>query len=158
MTTTVDATRSDFNVSQEISLQFPHDADILLRDHAGQDELMLMTTNNTAFAVQLLPTVTLGWHVKATANFDNSDADILWQNDNGALVLWQMGDAVRHIQTLPNPGPAWHVVGDNDFNLDGADDIFFQHDSGALAIWTGISPATGTVAGIFAGTQNPGPT
>jgi len=49
-------------------------------------------------------------------------------------------------------------VGDNDFTGEGGDDILFQHDSGALAIWARIDPATGTVSTIWTGTQNPGPT
>src|SRR5262249_35865226 len=96
-------------------------------------------------------------------NFDDAlariDADILWQNDNGSLALWQMiGTTVSAIHALPNPGPTWHVVGDNDFNGDGDDDILFQNNNGALAIWTGINATTGTVPSMFAGTQNPGPT
>src|SRR5262249_52970963 len=86
------------------------------------------------------------------------NADILWQNDNGALALWHMnGETVSGIHALPDPGPSWHVVGDNDFNGDGADDIFFQNDNGALAIWTITSAAGPTITGMFAGTQNPGP-
>ena len=159
MTTQVDFHRSDFNVSQGDLFS----ADILWRDHAGDDVLWLMD-NNTASTVAALPFVTPDWHIKATADFDDhfiqdSDADILWQNDNGALAIWQMTvTTVDNIHALPNPGPAWHVVGDNDFNTDFADDILFQNNNGALAIWTGISAATGTVAGMFAGTQNPGPT
>ena len=107
--------------------------------------------NNTPATggVSALPSVTPDWHLKAAANFDagfgpNVDADILWQNDNGALALWQMnGTTITAIHALPNPGPAWHVVGDNDFDHDVADDILFQNDNGALAIWTGISAATG---------------
>src|SRR5262249_18202348 len=61
------------------------------------------------------------------ADFDHAgsgNADILWQNDHGALALWQMEAAtVAAVHALPNPGPTWHVVGDNDFNADIADDI-----------------------------------
>src|SRR5262249_16786068 len=81
------------------------------------------------------------------------------QNDNGSLVLWQMeGATVSAINALPDPGPTWHVIADNDFNGDTADDILFQNDNGSLALWliTGTSPPT--ILGIFAGTQNPGPT
>src|SRR5262249_33634523 len=90
---------------------------------------------------------------------DGGDADILWQNDNGALALWKMNSTtLSAIHALPNPGPTWHVVGDNDFDGDHGDDILFRNDNGALALWTGISAATGTVSAMFAGTQNPGPT
>ena len=48
------------------------------------------------------------------------------------------------VKALPNPGPTWHVVGDNDFNGDCADDIFFQNDNGALALWEDPTFAAGT--------------
>jgi len=157
MTTAVDRSRSDFNFS-------PPDTggDILWRDQAGDDVLWLMD-NNMPFTVATLPTVTPDWHLKAAANFDASlsgigDADLLWQNDNGALALWQMtGTTVSAVHALPNPGPTWHVVGDNDFDGDHGDDILFQNDNGALAMWTGISAAMGTVSGMIASVQNPGP-
>jgi len=163
MATTQDRLRSDFNFSAEASMGLPRDADILWRDHAGDNVLWLMN-NNTAGSMVALPTVTPDWHFKAAADFgsiagSSGNADILWQNDNGALALWQMeGTTVAAINALPNPGPTWHVVGDNDFSIDHADDILFRNDNGAMAIWTGINQATGTVAGMFAGTQNPGPT
>jgi len=157
--TFVDAHRSDFDYNFS---GFPGSfGDILWRDHAGDNVLWLMN-NNMPIAFAPLPFVPPDWHFKAAAEFDApgvGNADILWQNDNGALALWQMnGAAVTAIHALPNPGPTWHVVGDNDFNGNQADNILFQHDNGALAIWTGINPATGTVSGMFAGTQNPGPT
>jgi len=163
MTTFTDFHRSDFNYGIPSTGSF---GDILWRDDAGDTVLWLMT-NNQPFgqgSIATLPFVPPDWHVKAAAEFDslslgaNSD-DILWQNDNGALALWQMnGTTVSAINALPNPGPAWHVVGDNDFSSDHRDDILFQNDNGALAMWTGISAADGTVAGMFAGFQNPGST
>jgi len=162
MTTLIDFHRSDFNYAIPSTGSF---GDILWRDDAGDTVLWLMTNNQLfgQFSSATLPFVSPGWHVKAAAEFDvpsggaNSD-DILWQNDNGALVLWQMnGTAVSAISALPNPGPTWHIVGDNDFGGLSQDNILWQNDNGALAMWSGISTATGTVAGMLAGTQNPGP-
>ena len=160
MTTFTDLHRSDFDFN---TLTTPSGfGDILWRDNAGNDVLWLMNVNS-ASSVATLPDVTPGWHVKAAAEFDlpdvgfNSD-DILWQNDNGALALWKMnGATVSAINALPNPGPTWHVVGDNHFVGDSGDDILFQNDDGSLAIWTGLT-AAGTVSGTLAGLQNPGPT
>ena len=157
MSTFTDRHRSDFN--------FDGTGDILWRDHAGDNVLWLMIPPGALPATQAsLPFVSPDWHVKATADFDGSgspsvvSADILWQNDNGALVLWQMnGTSVTASTALAlNPGPAWHVVGDNDFNGDFADDILFRNDNGALAIWTIHGAATGTITGTFASTVNPG--
>ena len=162
MTTVTDTFRSDFNAGSEVGIPV---GDFLWRDAAGDNVVWLMNNNTPATGgVSALPSVTPDWHLKAAANFDagfgpNVDADILWQNDNGALALWQMnGTTITAIHALPNPGPSWHVVGDNDFDHDVADDILFQNDNGALAIWTGISAATGGVSGEFASVLNPGPT
>jgi len=161
MTTFVDRHRSDFNYVN-IAGSIGSFGDILWRDQAGDDVLWTMI-ENTPSTVGVLPRVTPDWHVKAAAEFDtagnNGNADILWQNDNGALALWQMlGTTVTAMHELPNPGPTWHVVGDNDFNADIGDDIVFQNDNGALAMWIAISAGQGTVGAMLAGTQNPGPT
>ena len=159
MTTLPDFFRSDFDTGFEGSFS----ADVLWRDRAGDDVLWYMN-NDTLRTIETLPSVTPDWHVKATADFDQvggGNADILWQNDNGALALWQMNGTtfgLSAVHALPNPGPSWHVAGDNDFNGDRADDIFFQNDNGALELWTVTSAETGTVSGVFAGIQNPGPT
>src|SRR5262249_33049179 len=158
MTTFVDFHRSDFDYQNG---PLGSAADILWRDNAGDNVLWFMQ-NNAPGSVAALPFVTPDWHVKATAEFDAitgavfRDADILWQNDNGGLALWRMsGATVIGIHALPNPGPTWHIVGDNDFNGDTADDIVWHNDNGALALWTGIEPQTGIVSGMLAGTQTP---
>src|SRR5262249_20165961 len=158
MTTVVDAHRSDFDYSDKGG---PSSfGDLLWRDHAGHNVAWLFHGGPDAPVVPLAP-VPPAWHVRAAADFDggvsDGNSDILWQNDNGALAIWQMeGATMAAVHALPNPGPAWHLVGDNDFNLDFGDDILWQNDNGALAMWTGISAATGTVSGMIAGTQNPG--
>ena len=164
MTTDSDQFRSDFNAAEEQTAFLPLDADILWRDQAGHDVLWLMNNNAPDVhpgSVAVLPTVPPDWHFKAADDFDpghgGGDADILWQNDNGAVVIWTMtATTVSSIHAMPNPGPAWHVVGDNDFIGNFGDDILFRNDNGSLAMWTDIFPAIGTAAEI-AGTQNPGP-
>jgi len=161
MSTFQDRHRSDFDWTQTgFTGSF---ADILWRDQAGHNVVWFMN-NNTPSTMTTLLTVTPDWHFKAAAEFNIGlgqvgNADILWQNDNGALAIWSIAVGIGVIAShpLPNPGPAWHVVGDNDFNGDDGDDIFFQNDNGAVALWTITSAATGTVSGMFAGTQNPGP-
>jgi len=161
MTTFQDRHRSDFSYNGSGS--FGSFGDILWRDQAGHNVVWLMNeTLPLPNGVAELPFVPPDWHFKAAAEFDSLDptrnADILWQNDNGALALWQMqGKVPVTFRALPNPGPAWHVVSDNDFDGNAADDILFQHDNGSLAIWTFTSSSTGTPSGMFAGTQNPGP-
>jgi hypothetical protein len=97
------------------------------------------------------------WHIVGAAEFDSNNhiasplgssnftlaSDLLWQNDNGALALWQSngsnGDpfvpGTFNPRDLPNPGPGWHVASVDDFDGNTAADILFQHDQGNLAIW-----------------------
>ena len=35
-----------------------------------------------------------------------------------------------------NPGPAWHPRRVGDYNGDGHNDVFWQHDNGSLAVWS----------------------
>ena len=165
MTTVTDLFRFNFNFGNTVGSV----GDMLWRDQAGHTVAWIRDTHNTPpppgvddpvdTGSLALPTVTPDWHIKAVADFNAFNggfggADILWQNDSGALVLWS--DVLGSVATaLPNPGPTWHVVGDNDFNGDTRDDILFRNDNGSLAIWTMQGP---TVAGMFLGTQNPGPT
>ena len=158
MTTFPDSAGSDFNLPPA----GPSPAVILWRDQAGDDVAWVMN-NNMPTSIAALPFVTPDWHVKAAVGFDRGvvghAGDILWQNDDGALALWQVaGTNLNAINALPNPGPTWHVVGDDDFNGDNVRDVFFQNDNGAVAMWTIASAATGTVLGMWAGIQNPGPT
>ncbi len=76
----------------------------------------------------------------AAADFDgDGQADILLQNDNGALVDYIIGGtaaapAIVAGHSLGSPGSAWHVRGTGDFNADGRADILLQHDNGSLVI------------------------
>src|SRR5262249_825787 len=83
------------------------------------------------------------WHAKAFTDLDTTGgfSDIVWQNDNGAVAVWQM-DSVSIIgqANLPNLGAATHVVGAQDFDGNGAGtngggDILLQNDDGHLTLW-----------------------
>ena len=85
-------------------------------------------------------------------NFDNNGdghGDILWQNDNGAVAIWDNGlPAGGH--TVANPGvvpSSYHIVDTGDFDGNHQSDILWQSDDGAVAIWDNGLPAGGhTVA------------
>jgi hypothetical protein len=95
------------------------------------------------------------WHALGTGDFNgDGHADIVWQNDSGEVVIWQLnGTAVIGGGSVANPGPSWHVMGSGDYNHDGHSDILFQNSSGEVAIWE-ISGTSITGGGILA---NPGP-
>src|SRR5262249_26103766 len=92
--------------------------------------------------VAALPTVDASWHVKGMADL-NGDlrSDVVFQNDNGAVVVWEMGGAAGttiHATSINiNPGPSWHIDGMRDMSGSGFTDILFQNDNGAAAVWEG---------------------
>jgi hypothetical protein len=63
-------------------------------------------------------------------------SDILWQNDNGQVAIWEMNaTTVIAGAVIGNPGPSWEVIATGDFNGDGKSDILWQNDSGEVDIW-----------------------
>ncbi len=102
------------------------------------------------------------WHAVGTGDFyGNGNTDILLQNDNGEVAIWEMnGDQISQASVVTdlgataNPGPTWHVVGTGDFNNDGKTDIVLQSNTGAVAVWD-MNGSTVSQAGVLA---NPGPT
>ena len=99
----------------------------------------------TYTTVAALPTVDPSWHVKGMADIDgraDHRSDVVFQNDNGAVVVWEMGSTggttifSMNLVNI-NPGPSWHIVGLRDMNEDGQADILFQNDNGAAAVWEG---------------------
>jgi hypothetical protein len=189
MTTFADIGRGNFNGDAESA------GDLILFDNFGDKAIWLengagglLATSPNGFTLQFTgPT----WHIVAATDFDsglggktivplggtNPDfaSDLLWQNDNGDLALWQStGSNVNPFapgtfnQTnLPNPGAGWHVAATNDFDNNGAADILFQHNLGNLAIWEfqSFNPANVLQGapiikpgGQLNVDQNPGPT
>ena len=65
------------------------------------------------------------WHAIGSGDFyGNGYSDILWQNTNGAVAIWEMdGLKVIGSAVIGNPGTSWHVVGSGDFYGDGFSDI-----------------------------------
>src|SRR5262245_30908941 len=163
MTTFIDFGRANFNGDfPEFSPDvFGSLGDLVLFDNFGDKAIWLEDGNGGRLATSPqgfdLPFTGPTWHIVAAVDFDRPGvtvltpegnnptfaSDLLWQNDNGALALWQStGDNVNPFapntfnqENLPNPGAGWHVVDANDFDGNGPADILFQHTSGVLAIW-----------------------
>ncbi len=72
------------------------------------------------------------WEVIATGDFyGDGHSDILWQNDNGQVAIWELnGTSVIASAAPGNPGPSWHAVATGDFNGDGTSDFFFRTATG----------------------------
>jgi hypothetical protein len=101
---------------------------------------------------------TITWTPDPAANDFNGDAlsDILWQNTDGQVSIWEM-DGNARIGGGPagvNPGPTWKAIGTGDFNGDGKSDILWQNTDGQASIWEmdGNTKIGGGPAG-----SNPGP-
>ena len=95
------------------------------------------------------------WHIKGTGNFfDDGHTDILWQNDDGSVALWDMNgvNIVGGGLVASAPGPTWHVKGTGDYFGDGNTDIVLQNDNGSVALWQ--MNGTNVVGGGLVG--NPG--
>ena len=101
------------------------------------------------------PILARTWHIKGTGDFNgDGHSDILWQNDNGSVAIWEMnGTNFIGGGGVANPGPDWHIKGTGDVNNDGHTDIVFQNDNGSVAIWE--MNGTNFVGG--GGVANPGP-
>ena len=78
------------------------------------------------------------WHIEGTGDFyDDGHTDVLWQNDDGAVALWELnGTTISQAGAISaNPGPSWRVKGTGDFYGDGKTDILWQNDNGTVAMW-----------------------
>jgi len=78
-----------------------------------------------------------GVSIVVTSDFNgDGKSDILWQNDNGQVAIWELnGTTVIGGGLVGNPGPSWEVIATGDFYGDGHSDILWQNDSGEVAIW-----------------------
>jgi len=120
-------------------------------------------TFNTVVA---LPSVDPSWHVKGMQSINgDSRADIVFQNDSGAVVVWEMGGTdgttimFANLVNL-NPGPSWHIVGLRDMDNDARIDILFQNDNGSTAVWedyTNLGGGSATFNTVLPITPNPNP-
>ncbi len=87
------------------------------------------------------------------SDFDgDGKSDTLWYRDNGAVGLWNGGQAVT-AHNIGGPGTAsngWHIAGQGDFDGNGKSDILWLNDNGAMMMWD-----NGQLAGAHL-TVNPG--
>ena len=89
------------------------------------------------------------WHIRGAGDFNNDGhADIVWQNNDGSVAIWDMnGASIIGAAVIANPGPSWHLAAAADFSGDGSSDLLFQNNDGSVAIWqmNGTSLVSGAV-------------
>ena len=89
--------------------------------------------------------------------YGDGNTDIVWQNDDGSVALWEMSgtNIVGGGLVAIDPGPTWHIEGTGDFYGDGNTAILLQNDNGSVALWD-MSGTSIIGGGLVA--NNPGPT
>lgn len=144
-----------------------HKSDIVLQNQDGSLAVWEMsgTVVSHAGVVTLSDGTTVAnpgpsWRVVGTGDFSgNGHSDILLQNDNGPLALWEVNGStittasmIQYNGSDANPGPTQHAVGTGDFNNDGKTDIVFRSDTGAVSTWV----MNGSTISSAAALANPG--
>jgi uncharacterized repeat protein (TIGR03803 family) len=135
--------------------------DISLHNTSGQLALWQVngaTTPTLSAAALLGADPGSSWLEVGTGSFFSGGAtdasDILLQNTNGSVAVWQMqGATLLSADVVANPGPSWQVDGVGDFNGDGKSDIVLQNTNGSVGVWE-MSGGQISQAGVVA---NPGP-
>jgi hypothetical protein len=154
---------------------FAHSGIVFQNDNgaiAAWENPILVGGQQVHFNIQSdLPNPGPGWHVVGLGNttelgFNNPEPgqDLVLQNDNGSIAIWQLAVVGNQVVrdganpagfNLGNPGAGWHVVGVRDMDGDSRADLVLQNDNGATAVWTNIQP-NGTHDG-FNINPNPNP-
>jgi len=139
---------------------------MFLHTDAGQNAYWLMNESVRVGTGANLQSTDPSWHVKALVDQDNKGpdfSDLVWQNDNGLVAIWQLqGTTPVQQHNLQQVDPTWHVKAAADFDGNTVADVLLQNDNGLLAIWELQNTATSGPQflpnGQFNIGQNPGPT
>jgi hypothetical protein len=114
-------------------------SDVLWRDETGRLKLWYwgVSANVDVSWHNEGGVVTADWRVTGVGDFNGDGyADIVWQHDNGLVLIWLMVGSIHtgEFSPGPNAGPAWKIAGVGDFDADGRADLLWRHDTGGLAI------------------------
>jgi len=83
--------------------------------------------------------------------------DLMFQNQDGQVALWQVNGSTISADALlgPNPGPTWTMVDADPLSSGSGSDILWQNQDGQVAVWQ--TQATTLLTARAVG-PNPGPT
>ena len=117
-------------------------SDILWQDDNGVVVLWTMNGPNILSNTVIAGTPEFGtipdyWHLEDTGDFTGDGrADILWREETGRVVLWEMSGADIVSNALVAEVPLSSQIEDTaDFNGDGMNDILWRDPDGTLRIW-----------------------
>jgi parallel beta-helix repeat protein len=118
-------------------------SDILWQDDGGVVVLWTMdgagVLSNTIVAGPLAEqgAIAFYWHIQDTGDFTGDGrADILWRDDAGRVVLWEMDGATIVNNTLvADVATTSHIEGVGDFTGDAMADILWRDDDGTVRLW-----------------------
>ena len=94
-------------------------------------------TGRRSSPISRSPTLGLDWNIAGTGDFDGDGKDdILWRNDSGQVVIWEMdGAKIVSNQSVETPSNVWQVQDVGDYNGDSRSDVLWRHDSGQVVMW-----------------------
>jgi FG-GAP-like repeat len=77
------------------------------------------------------------WHFEGTGDLNgDGNSDILWRDDAGVLVLWEMnGPAIIGNIPMGNMSTDWQLADTGDYNGDGRSDLLWRHNDGTVRMW-----------------------
>jgi predicted outer membrane repeat protein len=116
-------------------------SDILWRENSGVVVLWTMDgpaiLSNTAIAATAIGPIPDHWNIEDTGDFTGDGrADILWRENTGRIVLWEMDGATIVNNTRVADVPVTSQIQDTaDFTGDGMNDILWRDDDGTIRIW-----------------------
>jgi hypothetical protein len=101
---------------------------------AGTDKTL--QSLETSFHQDLNGDGFIGMRAREDFNGDGH-SDVLWQNVNGTVAIWDSGQAAS-AHTVAGAGvmaSSWHIAGTGDFDGNGHGDILWQNANASVLIW-----------------------
>ncbi|QPF83768.1 hypothetical protein IC762_29375 [Bradyrhizobium genosp. L] len=127
--------------------------DVLNNTHPGSPATLTLGADSLTLYNVDKTTLTAADFILARqkADFDgNAHSDLLWQNDNGMVSIWNNGQ-INQAHVIASAGSipsGYHIAGSGDFDGNGQSDILWHNDNGTVSIWdNGAMASAHVVAG-----------
>ncbi|MHB2168000.1 FG-GAP-like repeat-containing protein [Alsobacter sp. R-9] len=132
---------TDRTVSLDVNLDgYAYEPGVLFRNAAGDVLRWNIASHGTRPPVVVSGSSLGGagsaWKIYGSGDF-NADGykDILWRNDDGTVLQWQLNDRATVGGGVVGGATAdWKIVGIGDFNGDGRDDVLWRNATSGLVL------------------------